>query len=48
MARSDIPDTAGRKTRRRQATANRYAFHANAIKKIWMLAIGLRTRSSLL
>ena len=34
MAGSDIPDTAGRKTRRRkrtQAIAKRYAFHANAI-----------------
>ena len=33
MAGSNIPDTAGRKTtttRRIQATAKRYAFHANA------------------
>ena len=33
----DIPDNAGRKTRRRrrtQAIAKRYAFHGNAIKSI--------------
>ena len=32
---SKVPDTAGRKTRRRstQAIAKRYAFHANAIKQ---------------
>ena len=27
---SKVPDTAGRKTRRTQAIAKRYAFHANA------------------
>ena len=36
----DIPDSAGRKTRRRrtQAIAKRYAFHINAIKKWGMCA----------
>ena len=37
MAGSDIPDTAGRKTRtirRTQLIAKRYAFHTNAIKLI--------------
>ena len=37
IAGSDIPDTAGRKTKRRrrtQAIAKRYAFHANAIKYV--------------
>ena len=33
-AGSDIPDTAGRKTRRTQAVAKRYAFHANAISPL--------------
>ena len=36
-AGSDIPDTAGRKTRRRrrrtQAIAKPYRFHANALRK---------------
>ena len=34
--KSEVPDTVGRKTRRRRtlATAKRYAFHANAIKQI--------------
>ena len=31
LAGSNIPDKAGRKTKRTQATAKRYAFHANAI-----------------
>ena len=33
LAGSNIPDKAGRKTRRRrtQATAKRYVFHANAV-----------------
>ena len=36
IAGSDIPDTAGRKTKRRrtQAIAKGYAFHANAIKYV--------------
>ena len=35
MVGSDIPDTAGRKMRRRrtQAIAKRYVVHANAVRK---------------
>ena len=37
---SEIPDTAGRQTRKRtQAIANRFLLHANAIKRLWILSL---------